>query len=121
MSEQTPNALKVIVVILGAVAVGTIMFVFAKMQASPVKVGEESAETPITEEVAEVPPPEAPGDVSTGVSSGEGTGNTEDAVAEPAPISGEIQAKINAITARVDRGEMTLEDAQREINKLLGL
>lgn len=42
-------------------------------------------------------------------------------VIEPEPISDNVQEKINLVQERIISGEITLEEGQKEINKLLGI
>lgn len=113
MQEQTPVALKVAIILLGIVAVGMVVLMVAKMQGSREGAPEVSTEAPATGDTVQTETPEADLTVIP-------PAEVEDAVAE-ATISQDIQSKINAITAQVDRGELTLEEAQEQVNKLLGI
>lgn len=121
MQEQTPKALKITIITLATVAVVSAGLVLWGMR-------EKATEAP-----AQVPVQET-GEVTDAVEAKKAVGPLEaptnlpkeDEVVkaqapEPEPLSVDVQAQINAITARVDRGELTLDEAQEEINKLLGI
>lgn len=118
--ERKDTALIVVAVILGLVAIGAITLALMKRggdaETAPEPVpAEESPAAAKPEETA------LPSNTPTVAPELPSTDPVSADVREPEPLGEDTQAEIQAIMNRVDRGELTLEEAQVEVNKLLGI